>query len=332
MEPEQKIQFPQFTDREKVKFNKQLLLYLFFLLISVILWYLIALSKDYTTLIDYPVKYENFPKGKVLVSDLPAKLSLKVKGIGFNILKYKVTSFVYPITLPIDIFRLDTMRKNNHIVYFLLTRYIKERVGNQLGSDIQLIEIKPDTLYFNFTDIVDKKVPVKPMLNLQFKKQYILIGEVKVKPDSIVVSGPQVTTDTLRLVYTKELKMKNVKDSIITELELLPIDKFIFQTTKVLVTIPIEKYTEKVLSIPIEAENTPDGLDIKTFPVSITLSCRVGISNYDKLTPYMFRVTVDYNTLLGTHQNKLKVNLVKVPSYVQNVRFHPKSVDYLIEK
>jgi hypothetical protein len=195
-----------------------------------------------------------------------------------------------------------------------------------------LLEIKPDTLYFKFTDVVDKKVPVKPLLNIQFKKQYILMGDVKVKPDSIVVSGPKVMTDTLQWIYTKELKMKDVKDSIISELELLPIHKFIFQNKKVVVTVPVEKYTEKVLSIPIEAENAPDGLDIKTFPGSITLSCRVGISNYDKLTPYLFRVTVDYNTLVGTHQNKLKVNLVKAPSYVQNVRFHPKSVDYLIEK
>lgn len=332
MEPEQKIEFSQFTDREKVKIKKELLIYLFFLFMSIILWYLIALSKDYTTVINYQVKYENFPKGKVLVSDLPEKLSFKVRGFGFSILKHKLTSFIYPVSLPINKFRLDILRKDNQYEYFLLTRYAKEWVGNQLGSELQLVEIKPDTLLLKFTDVVDKKVCVKPLFNLQFAKQYMLFGDVKIKPDSIVVSGPQVMTDTLHYIYTKEINETKVKDSIVVDVELLPIKKFLFPTKKVQVTIPVEKYTEKILNIPIEAENAPEGYDLKTFPGYITLSCLIGISSYDYLKTYMFHASVDYKTLAGNSQNKLKVNLTKSPPNIQNVRFHPKSVDYIIEK
>jgi hypothetical protein len=332
LEPEQKIEFSKFTDREKVKFKKELLIYLFFLVISVVLWYLIALSKDYTTTINYPVTYNNFPKGKVLVSDLPEELGLEVKGFGFTILKHKIFSFFYPITLPINKFRLDILRKDNQYDYFLLTRYAKDWIGNQLGTEIQVVEIKPDTLVFKFTDVVEKKVAVKPMLNLLFEKQYLSFENIKVKPDSIVVSGPEIMVDTLNFVYTKELKLKNVKDSVVKELELLPIKKFSFQTDKVMVTVPVEKYTEKVLNLPIEADNVPETYDIKTFPGSIKLSCWVGISNYDKLAPFMFRVTVDYNTLSTNSQSKLKVNLVKFPHNIQNIKFNPKSVDYIIEK
>jgi hypothetical protein len=126
--------------------------------------------------------------------------------------------------------------------------------------------------------------------------------------------------------------MKNVKDSIVQEVELLPVKKFLFPTNKVKVTIPVEKYTEKILNIPIDAENAPDNYDIKTFPGYVTLSCWVSISNYDNLKPYMFRASVDYKTLVESNQNKLKVNLTKIPPNIQNVRFHPKSVDYIIEK
>ena len=332
MEPEEKIEFTKFTDREKVKFKKELLIYLFFLIISVVLWYLIALSKDYTTTINYPVTYENFPKGKVLVSDLPEKLNLQVKGFGFTILKHKIFSFFYTISLPINKFRLDIVRKDNQYDYFLLTRYAKDWIGNQLGTEIQVIEIKPDTLLFKFTDVIDKKVAVKPLLNLEFGKQYLSFDNIKVQPDSIVVSGPEVMIDTLSYVYTKELKLKNLKDSVVKDLELMPLKKFIFQTEKVKVTVPVEKYTEKALNIPIEADNVPEDYDVKTFPGVIKLSCWVGISNYDKLAPYMFRATVDYNTLSTNPQSKLKITLVKYPHNIQNIRFYPKSVDYIIEK
>jgi hypothetical protein len=332
LEPEQKIPYTQLTDREKVKFKKQLLIYLFFLVISIILWYLIALSKDYTTTLAYPVKYEDFPRGKVLVSDLPEKLNLRVKGLGFSILQHKITSYLNNITLPINIFKLNIIQKDNQFKYYILTRSTKEWIGNQLGNDIQLFDINPDTLFFEFTDVVDKKIRVKPRINLQLKKQYMIIGDIKIKPDSIIASGPQSMIDTLQYVYTEEMKNKDVEDSLVKELSLVPIKRFLFQTQKVLVIVPVEKYTEMLFNVPIEAENAPFGLDIKTFPGTITLSCRVGISAYDKLTPYMFRATVDYNALTSNPQSKLKVNLVKIPSNVQNVRFYPKSVDYLIEK
>jgi hypothetical protein len=332
LETRLKDEILNYPDREKVKKNKKLLIYLFFLFISIVLWYLNALSKDYTTTILFPVSYSNFPKGKALISNLPEKLDFKIKGLGFSILKYKLTSFSRSISLPIDNFRLDVDRKDNQYTYYLLTRYIREWMSNQFGSDIQLIEIKPDTLIFKFTDVVEKKVMVKPFLNLRFEKQFIQTGNAIMKPDSVVVSGPKNMVDTLKFLYTQEIKAKRLKDTLTSEVELLPLSKFVYRPSKVLVTIPIEKYTEMELSIPVETDNTPEGLRVRTFPGFITVSCWVGISGYDKMTPYMFRAVVNYNMLSENQQNKAKIELVKFPSNAQNVRFYPKSVEYIIEK
>lgn len=332
MEPGFKNQPSNLADREKVKVNKKLLIYLFFLIISIGLWYLNALSKDYTTFIQYDVHYENFPQGKALTKELPEKLTFKVKGLGFSILKHKMLAYTTSITLPIDNFRLDISRKDNQYIYYLLTKYTKDWVSSQLGSDVQLVEIQPDTLVFNFTDVIEKKVPIKPSLTLQFEKQYTQNGHYIVKPDSVVVSGPQVLLDTLSFIPTKEFKAKNIKDTIKQELELMTFKRITSKTSKVFLTIPVEKFTEFSLSVPIEASNVPEGLKIRTFPSSVTVSCIVGLSAYDKMSPYMFRAVVDYNNLIGNQQSKVKVDLVKNPANVQNVRFYPRSVEYIIEK
>jgi len=332
LEPEFKNQPPNFADREKVKINKKLLIYLFFLVISIALWYLNALSKDYSTYINYRVRYENFPKGKALVSELPEKLSFKVKGLGFSVLKHKLFAYTKSIVLPIDNFRLDISRKNNQYTYYLLTRYTKDWIGSQLGADIQLIDVQPDTLVFNFTDVVEKKIPVKPSLILKFEKQYMQNGHFLIQPDSVIVSGPQVMIDTLQFICTKEFKTKSLKDTLKQELELIPLKMMTCQISKVTVTVPVEKFTEFELAIPIETRNVPDGLRIRTFPSTITVSCLVGLSSYDKMTPYMFRAIVDYNSVIDNHQSKAKVDLVKTAINTQNIRFFPKSVEYIIEK
>ena len=327
-----KHQLSNLTDREKVKFNRQLLIYLLFLVVSIIFWYLNALSKEYTTVINYPVKYEDFPKGKVLVSDLPEKLEIKVKGFGFTILRSKLTSYIKPIILPINIFRLDIKRKDNQYIYYLLSRYTKEWIGNQLGSELQLISLLPDTLFFKFTDVIDKKIPVQLVSKLNFAKQFMQNGKILIQPDSIVVSGPQVILDTLKVISTYKLELKGIKDTITKEVNLFPIPKISYDTKNVFITIPAVKYTEMVLNIPIESVNVPDSLKLKTFPAYISLSCWVGISDYDKMTPFMFRASVDYKILKNNPSNKVKINLTKIPPMVINITYHPKSVEYIIEK
>ena len=332
MEPRQKSQRANFADREKVKINKKLSIYLFFLFISIALWYLNALSKDYTTVISYKVRYQNFPKGKALVSDMPEKLDLKVKGLGFSVLKHKLIAYNKVIDLPIDNFRLDISRKDNQYSYFLLTRYTKEWMAGQLTSDVQLVDIKPDTLVFKFTDVVEKKVPVKAALDLQFEKQFMQNGKLLLKPDSIVVSGPQVMIDTLDCVFTKTLKIKHLKDTARVDAELLLINRLTSATSKVALTIPVEKYTELDIPVQIEPINVPDGLRVRMFPATVNVSCWVGVSSYDKMTPYMFRAIIDYNSLISNSQSKAKIELVKTPINAQNIKFYPKSIEYIIEK
>ena len=180
--------------------------------------------------------------------------------------------------------------------------------------------------------MLDRKIIIKPLLNLEFEKQYMQNGPIIMKPDSVIVSGPQVMMDTLRWVYTKELKKKRVNDTLTVELELVPVNSLSFPISMVSVTVPVEKYTEMNISVPIETINAPDGLRVRTFPGSINVFYWVGVSSYDKMTPFMFRAVIDYNNLISSSSNKIKVDLVKTPNNIQNIRFSPKSVEYLIEK
>lgn len=332
MEQGIKKQKSKYTDREKIKINKKFFIYLFFLLLSVLFWYLNALSKDYVTTVDYPVRYIRFPQGKTVASKLPETLSLRVRGFGYNLLKIKYFEQIRPISLPIDHFGLKIAQKGNQYLYYLPTVYAKETVSNQLGADLQLVGITPDTLVFDFTDVVEKKVPVKPNLDLQFEKQFMQNGKLVLRPDCVIVSGPQTIIDTIKSIQTILHQAKNLKDTLAEELKLESVPRLTLNTSKVWVFLPVEKFTEMTFSIPVETDYLPEDLRVRTFPGSIKVSFRVGISAYNKINPYMFRASIDYNNLIANPGIKAKVTLVKQPAMAKDVRIYPKSVEYLIEK
>jgi hypothetical protein len=326
-----KLPIKENSDRDKVRFNKRVFIYLFFLFIAILFWYLNALGKNYVTDIHYNVQYQNFPKGKILISDLPVEITVKVEGIGFQILKYKISSFYESIDLNLSEFKIDINSNNSQYDYFLLTRYAKNRIKTMFNG-LDVLKVYPDTLFFRFTDVYDKKVAVRPALNITFEKQYMVHGKVVVIPDSITISGPKNIIDTLQFISTNEIYETGLKDTFITDIYLKSIPKFIVPDKKVKVFIPVDKFTEVVYQIPIECENKPLGIDIKTFPSSITLSCLVPVTDFDKINSEMFTAAIDYNKIAELKPEKIKVNLVKVPTQIYNIKFHPKTVEYIIEK
>lgn len=332
MDPEQKLKLAGTENTDsKVRFNKRVFIYLFFLFISIIFWYLNALSRTHTADLHCKLNYQSFPKGKVLISDLPAEVTLKVQGLGFQILKYKIQSFYSPIDLNLNEFRININSEDNRYHYYLLMRYTKNRI-NSMFSGLNVIKVSPDTMFFQFTDVVEKKVPIKPDFHIEFEKQYMVHGKIRVIPDSVFISGPQAIMDTLRFITTNTIKKSGVKDTFVAKTKLKELPRFIVPKHEVKVFVPVDKYTEATLNVPIEALNLPAGVDVKTFPSAISLSYLVAVSDYGKITPQMFKAAIDYEKIALIKPEKLKVNLIKTPPQIQNVKFHPKNVEYIIEK
>jgi YbbR domain-containing protein len=319
------------TDSEKVKFNKKLLIYLFFLIISTVFWFLTALDKSYTVQLEFPIRYQNFPPEKVLVSDAPQTLKLRISGHGFTIIKHKFYSGLSPLTVDVTASGIAPMDTATQL-YYLLTRKFRDKITTQFGEDLQVISIYPDSLFFVLDDIVSKSVPIRPLLHLSFKKQFQQKGKERVLPRSVMVFGPKIIIDTIKWINTSIIKKSSVNDTIREEADLEPIRTLQYSFEKVNVVIPVEKFTEVNLSVPIEVINLPNKLILKTFPGYVTVSGMVAVSDYSKITPDLFRVMVDYQKIGQSRDDKLQVNMMKMPDYMVNIKFTPKNVEYIIEK
>ncbi len=321
-----------FVRKVRLRFDRNLLIFLFFLLLSTIFWLLNELSKNSSTSITCPVKYINLPKDKVLVKELPSRFELTIEAPGYTLLKYKLTNRLLPLIFDLNQYGFTIMGNSSNQKFFILTSRVRTGISRQLRSDVQILDISPDSIIFEFGEIVRKSVPVVPDLSIEYAKQFMLTGEITIDPDTIVVSGPNLIIDTLQKVYTHKESFSALNQSTTESISLEEIKNITYSTKKVTITIPVEQFTEAIVDIPVEKIHVPDSLILKTFPGSVTLTCNVSLSNYEKISPHQFRAIVDYEEIGEKLGNKLKVSIVKAPEYAQSIRFHPVNVEFIIEK
>ena len=164
--------WPRVAEGQKLQFRRKLLLFSVFLLISAFIWLLNALNENYTTVIEYPLVYTDFPEDKVFVGEMPGNLDLQINSHGYALLRYKLFRKPVPISFKVSAFNLS--RGQDSSTAYILTRYLKDQIANQLPAELQLLEIKPDTLHFQFAGRVTKIMKIKPDYVFNIDNQFTL--------------------------------------------------------------------------------------------------------------------------------------------------------------
>lgn len=324
-----KMKWSYFKNRN-IRIDRNILSYTICVIIAAILWFLNALNKEYTSEISYPVRYTDLPKGKYLVSELPSDITLEVKAKGFTLVGYRISTSFLPINLDINSYSNYMLEKDNILEYTLKLSTIKDRINNQLNSDIKLLNIKPEEIYFKFSHAVTKMIPVKPVVDYSLKKQHILKDEITAVPDSILVSGPASMMDTLSYIPTEIWKAGEISKNLSRTIDLDFPPNFSAEEKNVKINIELERFTEAKRNIPISVWNLPDSLNIKLFPNTVDISYEIGLSRYDKVTDKDFEFIVNYSQT--SNSSYLPVEIVKIPSFIKNLSYTPQKVEYILEK
>jgi hypothetical protein len=319
--------WPRVSEGQKLQFRKRILLFSVFLLISIFIWLLNALSEDYTSEIEYPLVYTDFPEGKVFVGELPEHLDLRINAIGYAILRYKLFRKPVPISFKVSAFNLNRPGQDSSRAY-ILTRYLNPQIARQLPSELQLLEVKPDTLHFQFASRISRMVRIRPDFRFEVDNQFTLVDGVVLEPDSVEVTGPDIILDTLQAVYTVVSELGHLTRNYSDKVRLRRIKDLEYSLSRVNSTIELERFTEVQLSVPVEVINLPDTIAMQTFPSRVKLTCNVGLSKYDRMDGTQFRAVVDYSDI-DERTTVLDVTMQNVPVYLISYDYYPKSVEFL---
>ncbi|MEE4197925.1 MAG: hypothetical protein V2I54_09780 [Bacteroidales bacterium] len=306
-------------------------MFLIFVFISTIFWFLNQLEQEYETEVTLPVRYTSFPKDKILVNELPRQFDIRVKGYGYKLLEYKISNKFLPFVIDVNTITMRLYSRKDYVKFYALTRNLSDKIEQQLSSELKIITIQPDTLFFDFADRIHKKVPVISKVKPIPASQYLIKGDLKLDPDSIIISGANPIIDTIQQVYTREIELPDLTKDYKESIAIDKYDQVDYSDEEVEIAISIEKFTEGSLKIPLKVKNVPDSLVLRTFPNEISVSYFVALSDYDKVLPQFFDAEVDFNEINFT-DNKAKVKITGSPEYIRSLRFYPQAVEYLIER
>jgi hypothetical protein len=130
------------------RINRNILIFIFFLLLSFVLWYLNSLSKEIDTTLKYPVAWNNIPIEIKAEENLPSKLNITFKGQGYSILRQRVSADRHPVVIDFSevSYRHDQAVLSGNC--YIVTAPLITRFNNQMTSGCKITSVKPDTIFF----------------------------------------------------------------------------------------------------------------------------------------------------------------------------------------
>jgi YbbR domain-containing protein len=314
---------------EKLKKDRRIIVFSVCLLIATTLWFLNALSKNYTTTLSYPVKYVNPPKNQFLTNTPPSKLELKVDAYGFTLLRHKLAFSFSPILLDMSYIK-ENIAPNSNIRY-VRTEDLKKQISDQVSKEITITDISPKIITFIFDSLKTKMIEVRPDINVDLEPQFYITDSLLVNPKKIKISGPATILDTLHFLKTEHKEFSDVNSTLEKIIKVRHPNHTSLMTREVKVLIPVEKFTEKKLKIPVEVRPVEYKEQIKLFPSEVTITFMVSLSEYEKVTPEDFKACV-YYVPEKRKMETLNITMESQPPGIKMLRIMPDAVEFLIEE
>ncbi|WP_350178633.1 CdaR family protein [Phaeodactylibacter sp.] len=286
--------------------------------IAFVFWLLIKLSQTYRA--QKEVYFEiQLPQGASLSALPPDNLVVDLEGTGWDLL----FDHFYSRKLGLE-YNMEGLSRLN-----LSRGQLRSDIQAKLHSDdINVLEINYDELNLVAEEQAQRRVPINPVTVLSFAPAHQLKKPVELLPDSVTLTGPESIVSQYDAWSTDSLVYKNLKQSLLTQVRLQkppPEVTLSPQTTEA--NIEVEPFTEKSVYVPLVVKNAPDSLRI--FPEKVTVTSKLGLSQYDRMTYEDFTAEVDLKGMVpNSSGTTAPIIITKQPSYIQSLFFTPKSARF----
>ncbi|RIY36666.1 YbbR-like domain-containing protein [Capnocytophaga canis] len=291
------------------------------LLVSIVLWSLIRLSKTLHREFSVDVAITNIPEDMFLNTSQKYKIKIRAEGNGYALLKYYSQGQV----LSVDF---------NDLEYIGNKRYkLSKNISNKLNviskNNFRIQNTYSDTIYIDLEKKYTKRLPLKVNLNASYHREYQLT-DLEIMPDSVEVMGFKTAIDTLQEVVVILDGRKEVKESFEAVHFLKKSDFLQYNTDKITVKAMVDKVSEQIIKLPIQVTNIPEGSQVKTFPSEVDVLCSGDLNLLKNIKQDDIQIIADYLDVQDDSRIPLTIQTtlrrVKITFLGEN------KVEYLIKK
>lgn len=288
---------------------------------SVIIWGTISLSEEYYANVNVPLRVVGFPNGFSIGSEIPENITIKLRGIGWKL---------FAVNIGKDVAYNISVKGDSGFIQIKLMDHLTD--NRWMLSELDIIDIVPNSLSFSIERRVKKKLPIVADLNLDYKVGYGLAKQVVLEPDSIVLDGPQSVVNSLTEIKTKEIKLSSLDKLIIKNIGFIYLPGTSYGTKFVTVSLDVQRIVDKQFDdIDVEVLDVPPDRDVILLPNKISCNVRGGIEILGKLEKDQFRAFVFYrDVVLDTLGNVIPHIELPVNTTLKYIK--PERLRYIIKK
>ena len=284
------------------------------------------MSKEYSTVVSFPLEYVYIPEDKLIQQAPPNQLKIQVAASGFRLFVMNIN----PTKIKLDGRKL---KRKSAVDYYFLMQQQKMDIQNQITKKMKVEQLVLDTIYLNLGSLASKRVPVVGDFDISYKLGYHLIGNIKVTPDSVLVTGPKKQLDTLQGVQLDKFIKNNVSETITTTLAMKELSNSIkLSVRKATVFGEVDRFTEGAIQVPFQIINLPDSISVNTFPTEVKVVFQVGLNAFKGVNASSFKIVCDYQYSVENKLNYLVPKVVFKPEVVTSVKIMPAKVEFLTKR
>ncbi|MBI3519278.1 MAG: YbbR-like domain-containing protein [Bacteroidetes bacterium] len=314
------------TRIRRILLGKKVGTFLICLGIASLLWVVHALNRNYKYTLHVPVKFINLPTHKLIVGELPESLDVEIKTSGLKLLFILLKKTVNEVVIDFSLL------KTNEKTQAYSIRNGNFSLQNAINFDVDIIKVRPDTLFFNSSKGNSKLLPVKANLKATCSPGYSIISKTIITPAYVTVTGDSLELRKMDTVYTYFVNLKDVHQNFSSEVSLKkPSSSINYNVKAVQLSFNVDKLTESTIKVPIQIMNNPGNAPIKLLPEYITLKYVVAMKDYENVQASSFKAIVNYEHIKEKRKH-LQVEIVRTPSDVKILQAEPGTISYLIYK
>lgn len=268
-------------------FLQNTLLRLVALLSAILLWFFVVLEKQYETSMTLPIQLMKVPDNIAPAQAYPAEARILVSGSGKDLFLLRFTGANLLINC-------EGVRRGPNTLT-LSSR--NTAISVETGVAILLVK-DPSEMALEFDAVIQKELPVLPVLNVALSDNVIQVGEPELTPRTALVKGPRVNVARIGHLETQPVQVARLsRDTSFYAFVLRP-DYFGVEITpnKVKVSIKVAPILKKtVTDIPIRLIGLPPEVKARLDVGTVSLVVAGDGAEVNALRKEMINVYVSYS-------------------------------------
>ncbi|MCD6181246.1 MAG: hypothetical protein J7K89_02580 [Candidatus Cloacimonetes bacterium] len=280
------------------------------LLITLVLWLHLTLTKQQSTDIDLPVVLQDLPADLVYDNSEPLTIPVTLKGSGFDLM----------ITMLSDHFFLVPA---GHMTYG--RNKITVNQGDLIVPEIVSLDIAYGEEGNEKTIFLDRIISKKRGLELEYAstkdEEYFIKNRVDVSNHTVIITGPEKVVSQIARVKTIPLSRKMVDKNKLTVNLVQPSQLVSLDKSQVTLLVITSKQINRTFSlIPVDY---PHNMNISVIPQKVSLMVRGPEEIVNKMTAGSIKATLNMSQMWINNQGTVTFD---VPAGVKIIEYTPKKL------